>query len=827
MSSAPVRRFAPSAFALVAVGTLAAFAAAQCSNPAIPLSANIGTDGIVHASTWWDPDGPGPATPVVVIGGEFTAAGTVAARNVATYDPATGVWGALPGFGPLDPGILALCTLPNGVLVAGGHQFSLGGVVSGGVVHWTGSGWQSFAGHTNGRVSALVVDQGGGLIAAGSFQSAGSVPAANIARYAGGVWSPLGAGIAAGVHSLLVAANGDILVARGALGAPVVRWNGIAWSTVTPGFNGMIQSIVEDPTGLIVGGVFATAAGVPGTQSLARWDGAAWSSLGIPSPLALHILAVPCMFRSSNGDLVLGVNSWTLSQPTVRFDGTTWSSGPIGAPPAQTVDARTLLELPGGDVLVGGLFGGTPLAPVQNVVRVSPTVGSLPVQGGLPLEARCVLEHSSGDLFVGGTMQSGYTTVWRRQAGLWAPVGSGFTRPTGSIAALVELPNGDVVAAAFGPTPASLQGTLVRWNGSAWSSLGMVNGLVLALLLEPSGDLVAGGSFGSIGGVVTGSLARWNGSSWAPVAGWSHGTVTNLARLPGGELVASTFDRIYRGAGATWLPLGWNIVDVRDLAVLANGTLVAGGGFTDAGGANANRVAWWNGTIWQPFGSGIDSGFVEALMPLPNGDLMVGGSFLHVGGGPSSGLARWNGSAWAPFGPGAARVADLTMAHNGDVLAAGAFTTVGAEASKSVARFTTTCPATAVVSGAGCTGSGGANTLAAQSLPWLGSTFRSTANGLAASSLAVHVLGASPASVPLPAVLPQASTGCVLQASPDALAVVPTNAGNAAITLPLPNLSGLLGLVLHQQVVALELDPFANVVGASAGNVLRLTLGAF
>jgi hypothetical protein len=191
------------------------------------------------------------------------------------------------------------------------------------------------------------------------------------------------------------------------------------------------------------------------------------------------------------------------------------------------------------------------------------------------------------------------------------------------------------------------------------------------------------------------------------------------------------------------------------------------------------------------------------------------------------GLARWNGSSWTQFGPGTHAVAALASTRTGDVLVAGSFTMAGTAPSKSVVRITTTCPATAVPTGSGCVGSGGANTLVAQSLPWLGSTFRSIANGLAASSLAVHVLGASPASVPLPALLPQAGAGCVLQASPDALAVVPTNAGTAAITLPLPNLSGLLGLVLHQQVVALELDPFANVVGASAGNVLVLTLGAF
>jgi hypothetical protein len=132
-----------------------------------------------------------------------------------------------------------------------------------------------------------------------------------------------------------------------------------------------------------------------------------------------------------------------------------------------------------------------------------------------------------------------------------------------------------------------------------------------------------------------------------------------------------------------------------------------------------------------------------------------------------------------------------------------------------------------VSSGAGCVGSGGANVLATTSLPWLGSTFRSVASGLAPSSIAVHVLGAGPASVPLPSLLPPASAGCVLQVTPDALAALPTNAGSAIVALPIPNVAGLLGLVLHQQVVALELDPFANVVGASAGNVLVLTLGAF
>ncbi|MFN5496843.1 MAG: hypothetical protein ACK5C3_09770, partial [bacterium] len=67
------------------------------------------------------------------------------------------------------------------------------------------------------------------------------------------------------------------------------------------------------------------------------------------------------------------------------------------------------------------------------------------------------------------------------------------------------------------------------------------------------------------------------------------------------------------------------------LAVLPNGDLVAGGGFTTAGGGTANRIARWNGSSWRQLGSGMDGG-VSALAVLPNGDLVAGGSFTTAGG---------------------------------------------------------------------------------------------------------------------------------------------------------------------------------------------------
>ena len=821
MSHGRVRRFVPLALPLVALGSLAASAAAQCSNPAISLSANVGTDGIVHASTWWDPDGAGPAAPVVVLGGDFRVAGTVAAIDVATFDPATGTWGALPGLPTSSSQVLALAVLPNGELVAGGMLGFLGGVSTRNLVRWTGSGWATLGGGTNQAVRALLVDGGGGLVAAGSFSEAGGVPAQRVARFDGTSWSALGGGLAGQVNALALATNGDVLAAGGTLttapAANVARWDGSAWTAVGSWVAGSMFGLLDDPAGLVVVGDFVEAGGPGGPTRLATWNGSGWQPPAVPMPSAGLFSSLRCVRRASNGDLVVAGDG-LVAQPTLRFDGVAWSSGPVQSPPLGEFDVRTLVELPGGDLLAGGEFQGSSALPVQNLVRVSPTLGSMPVQNGLPLVARRVLWHSSGDLYVGCAAQVGYPTVWRRQAGNWAPVGVG---PMQTIEALVEMPNGDVVAAGEGYLPPLIS----LWNGSTWTSLGALDGGVYALLVEPSGNLVAGGLFHVVAGVTADGLARWDGSGWSAVAGWA-GPVFAMTQLPTGQIVVADPSRVCRSNGATWLQLGWNINGVRDLAVLANGTIVAGGGFVDAGGALANRVARWNGTIWQPLGTGLN-GPVDALLPLANGDLLVGGSFSTAGGLPATGLARWNGAAWAPLGPGSPQVLDLAMAQNGDLLVAGAFGSVGADAAQSVALITTTCPATAVASGAACTGSGGTNALFAQSLPWLGSTFRSVANGLAASSLAVHVLGASPVSVPLPAVLPQASAGCVLQASPDALAVLPTNLGIATITLPLPNQSGLLGLVLHQQVVALELDAFANLVGASASNTLVLTLGSF
>ena len=65
--------------------------------------------------------------------------------------------------------------------------------------------------------------------------------------------------------------------------------------------------------------------------------------------------------------------------------------------------------------------------------------------------------------------------------------------------------------------------------------------------------------------------------------------------------------------------------------MLAADNVIAGGAFEDAGGPDGDRIARWNGSAWQPFGSGLN-GTVRALAVGADGSLYVGGEFTDAGG---------------------------------------------------------------------------------------------------------------------------------------------------------------------------------------------------
>ncbi len=203
---------------------------------------------------------------------------------------------------------------------------------------------------------------------------------------------------------------------------------------------------------------------------------------------------------------------------------------------------------------------------------------------------------------------------------------------------------------------------------------------------------------------------------------------------------------------------------------------------------------------------------VTALVPLPDGSVLAANLGRVLAGGLLVPTSLGAGITAARFFPGGDLLAGGWIFDGGPAYTAG--------------RLRSTCPATAAAAGAGCSGSGGANVLAATTLPWLGATFTARATGMPANGIAVAVLGLATTAVPLAPLLPQAGVQCALLVAPDVLdALVPAN-GAVATQLVIPNVQALAGVTFHEQVVALELGA-AGVVGASSTNRLTMTAGTF
>ena len=138
-----------------------------------------GVDGEVKAATAWDPDGGGPEPELLVVGGEFSVAGTIAANNIAAWDGSS--WQTL-GSG-MNERVHALAVY-NGELIAGGRFTTAGGAERSHIARWDGSSWQPLGEGVDGSVLAFAVfnDE---LIAGGWFTTAGGGECNDIARWDG------------------------------------------------------------------------------------------------------------------------------------------------------------------------------------------------------------------------------------------------------------------------------------------------------------------------------------------------------------------------------------------------------------------------------------------------------------------------------------------------------------------------------------------------------------------------------------------------------------------------------------------------------------------
>jgi hypothetical protein len=623
------------AMVLASALMLPAVAAAQCEDwiqgPMDDGTLPNGSDGIIYDSITWDPDGAGPILERLVVAGNFTSIGGVAAQNVAQYDPSTALWSPL-GSG-IGPTVYCLAVF-NGQVVAGCDGDNNEGTFDQTVRRWTGTAWEGLSATNTGNVYDMLV-YNGELFIAGTFITQfvipGSDPAHYIARWIPGSvkWEDVNQADFGSQTNTAVRAmaeyNGELYVAGWKVSGASITGSAIH---ITHGYPGgaLFTTITDgtDPGGiydldvfageLLIGGGFLEINGVT-CNSFAGWNGSSFHA-----------------FQGGVGNPSGSSNIWSI----VIHEG----------------------------ICIGGAFttaGGTTV----NRVAFWPPGGSAWQARGTGTDGTVYdLSSYRGELIAVGSFANAGVPAndiahWNGTA--WAPFGGG----TANYVLAMTTFAGRLVAGGSFSQPTQSLGTasnIAGWNGGALSAFGTgMNNVVYALEsfkypgFNGSNELIAGGIFTTAGGVGALRIARWreNPISAIPPPAWEA-----------------------MGAG-----FNFNVFAIERMG----GTTYAGGNFSSSGGTALQRVARWNETtdVWENIG-GMPSGEVYALKEY-NGYLYAGGTFTSANGIATGGLARFDGTSWSQVGGTFSGWVFALEVYNGSLIIGGQFP--GLPGSPNIARW--------------------------------------------------------------------------------------------------------------------------------------------
>src|SRR5262249_15663604 len=123
----------------------------------------------------------------------------------------------------------------------------------------------------------------------------------------------------------------------------------------------------------------------------------------------------------------------------------------------------------------------------------------------------------------------------------------------------------------------------------------------------------------------------------------------------------------------SWQSLGTGVNNYGfAIAVTSNGTLYAGGRFTEAGGQAGHRIASRALHTRSPLGKGLDA--PAAALAVNDAQVYTGGQFATAGGQRASRIARWDGALWHPLDGGVNNDVSALAAIGNGVYAGGVFT---------------------------------------------------------------------------------------------------------------------------------------------------------
>jgi hypothetical protein len=671
----------------------------------------LGIDGSVYALASYDPDGPGPESSHLIVGGLFGMTDEDPASNIAMWNGSK--W--LPIGAPGDPdgtngkvNVMISVDLDgagpnNPVLIIGGEFTSVGGVSANRVAIWDGMAWSSLphgsGNGVDGVVNALMMfddDDAGpnppALFIGGSFASGGGVTANNIVKWDGVNWSPLGSpeGVNGQVYAMevfdvdgdgpgsptLIVGGDFATTSSGATVNRIASWNGTSWSALGQGVNSSVYTLeVIDLDGegpelpvLVAAGLF-TKSGllISVTGSVLKWNGVNWSSIvpaGETSPLGVRsFLYVPPDGEGSPPILYAAGNFDHIGSTDVNYfakwTGTTWTAG-------HTQQGAVGLTGPTHAILLHDLDESGPAGPTLVFGGEFDRAGNV--------IAPSIAQHD-GQLF----------HPWPNPSGKLGGAGGDITTMT-----LYDDEGGNpypelYVGGTFITIGEARSYNFAKWDGCNWICISPVATgdcvpySMTSIDIDGPGPeprvLVVGGFLTRIGGVNVSGVAKWDGSTWSALTGVPSSQFVAMAAFdedgdgPEHEKLFMTGGggiRRWNGtsstvigtiAGASPLRINCMITWDDDGPGPNPEALYVGGKFDSISGVLVGGIAKWNGTSWSgllgPLGLGVTGEVMALAVHDEDGDgpelpkLFVGGDFLQAGGVTVNRIARWSGSAWS------------------------------------------------------------------------------------------------------------------------------------------------------------------------------------
>lgn len=585
-------------------------------------------------------------------------------------------------------------------------------------------------GPTGGEIQALAVQPDDKIVAVGDFSDLGGAKTTNIARF-----RPEGTPDA--TFGTTLATDGPIhsVIVRPIAAAAASQVAGFAWlerdgalrRAFAPSgparFSGLMRAMARERDGsLLLGGAFSDLSNHY-TSNLVRYR-----PNGAIDPTFQPVIngLVAAIAVQADGRIVIGGAFTTVNGVARNYLARLDADGALDVTfdPAPNAAVHALLTDGEGRVVVAGAFTTFYLNSTDDdeddedndgdftdddedddddnvarnyLARINPdgTVDSTyyPTPNG---EVHALAFQADGKVFVGGA----FTTL-QPNGGELAFARSHLARlnadgtldqnfdpsANGSVLAIVVEPDGQILVGGEFTTFQPFVGDsvitrnhLARLNSDSTVDLFFdpnANGVVRALALQPDDAILVGGAFTSF---------TPNGSDIAVTRNY-------LGRLNADGTLDLEFNPDVDGIvyalqafadGGLWAGGAFS-------GLQPNGALIVGGSFSTLGGIEARNLAMLSdrGSVNASFRPRPD-GAVHALLALEDGRFLAGGAFTVMNGAARGRLARFaaDGTLDAAFAPGVdGTVTALASRPDGRVLVGGAFTAVGGQARANLAQL--------------------------------------------------------------------------------------------------------------------------------------------